>query len=67
MYEYLNTNGYSDSDIVAVKSHFIQTFYIFGTSFVPNREDREARFLASKMGIIATFRSWAGTLFHITL
>lgn len=24
------------------------------------REDREARFLASKMGIVAAFRSWAG-------
>ncbi|XP_076772261.1 rapamycin-insensitive companion of mTOR isoform X2 [Arvicanthis niloticus] len=26
------------------------------------KEDREARFLASKMGIIATFRSWAGII-----
>ncbi|GAB1299224.1 Rapamycin-insensitive companion of mTOR [Apodemus speciosus] len=26
------------------------------------KEDREARFLASKLGIIATFRSWAGII-----
>ncbi|XP_043831999.1 rapamycin-insensitive companion of mTOR isoform X4 [Dromiciops gliroides] len=26
------------------------------------KEDREARFLASKMGIVATFRSWAGII-----
>nr|KAF6442126.1 RPTOR independent companion of MTOR complex 2 [Rousettus aegyptiacus] len=31
------------------------------------KEDREARFLASKMGIIATFRSWAGKLLCIAL
>lgn len=24
------------------------------------REDREARFLASKMSIVASFRSWSG-------
>lgn len=27
-----------------------------------DREDREARFLASKMGIVAAFRSWAGKI-----
>lgn len=34
---------------------------------LPIREDREARFLASKMGIIATFRSWAGRFIDVAL
>lgn len=29
---------------------------------LPTREDREARFLASKMSIVASFRSWSGKL-----
>lgn len=30
--------------------------------FLRTREDREARFLASKMSIVASFRSWSGKL-----
>lgn len=30
-----------------------------------DREDREARFLASKMGIVAAFRSWAGKISNL--
>lgn len=33
--------------------------------FLFNREDREARFLASKMSIVASFRSWAGK--HVSI
>lgn len=33
--------------------------------FFLNREDREARFLASKMSIVASFRSWSGK--HVSI
>ncbi|PKU33004.1 rapamycin-insensitive companion of hypothetical protein [Limosa lapponica baueri] len=43
-------------------SSILQKVLKLKVDYLIAREDREARFLASKMGIVAAFRSWAGII-----
>ncbi len=46
---------------------FLSLLNVFSVYFllVVFREDREARFMASKMSIVASFRSWSGKWCHL--